>query len=324
MSRLVNDFAWSSSRGRKLDDCARAYFWSYYGSWEGWEKNRPHETREAYRLKKLSNRWTWSGDIVHAVVARALGDYRAGRSVNPDALILGAQETMRRQWKASKKGPRNAKDGNDFWGLVEHEYREPIEPEVWRDIWNRTASSLRAFFSSRLPGFFAGLGAEHWIEIDGGNEKRPPTFELEGVDFYAIPDLVVSAGFDHLPPGVEGPRTVYAFDWKTGRPKGDADRFQMVGYALYLEARYRIPLEEIRPVLVYLRAGEPALEVPVALEPVDFNAYRVAIRDGLTRARSFLVDGDTKANKPKPRDAFPMTEDRRECSKCEFRRLCGR
>lgn len=312
MGSLPNEFGWSASRGNLIEECERAYFWSYYGGWHGWEKWAPAETRIAYRLKKLSNRWSWSGDVVHMVIRRALGDYRAGRSVDPAPLIQGAQEAMRLEWKASKKGPRTAKNSRGFWGLLEHEYREEVPAEEWRKIWARTENALRSFFASRLPAEFAGLSAERWIEIDSaGAGGAPPTFDFEGTRVFAIPDLVVGAE--------RGGVVVY--DWKTGRPK-PSDRDQVLGYALYLADRYKLDPSTVYAKAVYL--GDGAREEVFATDVEELDRYRATLRAGIARARTFLVDGDTKRNKPLPIARFAQTEDRGTCARCAFRRLCDR
>ena len=52
--RELPEFSWSPSRQRLLDDCPRAYFYRYYLSWNGWLDDPPADSREAYRLDKLT------------------------------------------------------------------------------------------------------------------------------------------------------------------------------------------------------------------------------------------------------------------------------
>ena len=59
MGILKNEFTWSASRARTFDYCPRQYWWNYYGSWGGWDRDCTREAREAYMLKNLANRWTW-------------------------------------------------------------------------------------------------------------------------------------------------------------------------------------------------------------------------------------------------------------------------
>jgi hypothetical protein len=68
---LTNDFSWSKSRHEKFQDCRRAYFLHYYGSWGGWEDGAHPELRQLWVLKKLANRFHWAGGVVHAVIKDA-------------------------------------------------------------------------------------------------------------------------------------------------------------------------------------------------------------------------------------------------------------
>ena len=54
MAELRNEFTWSKSRHEKFSECRRAYFYTYYGSWGGWEAETGSAVRELYVLKKLS------------------------------------------------------------------------------------------------------------------------------------------------------------------------------------------------------------------------------------------------------------------------------
>ena len=51
---MYPDFSWSHSRDRALMECARAYYWRYYGSHNGWQPDAPENTRLAYALKQLT------------------------------------------------------------------------------------------------------------------------------------------------------------------------------------------------------------------------------------------------------------------------------
>ncbi|MBU1700874.1 MAG: PD-(D/E)XK nuclease family protein, partial [Candidatus Eisenbacteria bacterium] len=55
-SALKNTFSWSHSRKRLFDDCPRAYYFRYYGSWEGWLHDAPPLARALYILKQLKSR----------------------------------------------------------------------------------------------------------------------------------------------------------------------------------------------------------------------------------------------------------------------------
>ena len=59
------EFSWSHSRDRALAECARAYFWQYYGSHGGWLPDAPQQARQAYALKQLTTFPLIVGSAVH-------------------------------------------------------------------------------------------------------------------------------------------------------------------------------------------------------------------------------------------------------------------
>ncbi|NPC85605.1 hypothetical protein HPC49_46385, partial [Pyxidicoccus fallax] len=71
---LSNDFSWSKSRHEKFSECLRAYYLYYYRSWGGWEADAPKDVRELYVLKKLGNRFSWAGSVVHEAIKDVLLD----------------------------------------------------------------------------------------------------------------------------------------------------------------------------------------------------------------------------------------------------------
>jgi hypothetical protein len=44
------EFSWSQSRRSTFRECPRKYFWTYYGSHNGWLREAPAEARAAWRL----------------------------------------------------------------------------------------------------------------------------------------------------------------------------------------------------------------------------------------------------------------------------------
>ena len=64
--RPYPEFSWSHSRDRSLAECARAYFWRYYGSHNGWLPDAPEEASVAYALKQLTTFPMILGTAIHA------------------------------------------------------------------------------------------------------------------------------------------------------------------------------------------------------------------------------------------------------------------
>ena len=55
--RKYPEKSWSISRMKTLDSCQREYYYTYYGSHNGWIFNSTDEQKIAWRLKKLTNLW---------------------------------------------------------------------------------------------------------------------------------------------------------------------------------------------------------------------------------------------------------------------------
>ena len=50
---------------KTLNSCEREYYYTYYGSHNGWIFTSSEEQKIAWRLKKLTNLWMCFGEAVH-------------------------------------------------------------------------------------------------------------------------------------------------------------------------------------------------------------------------------------------------------------------
>ena len=304
---FTNDFSWSKSRHEKFQECLRSYYFFYYGSWGGWESAAPQEVRELYVLKKLGNRYAWAGSVVHDAIKDALLDWRAGRTVDPAKVEARAHKLMREDFKhSSTKGYWTQKYRKTFSGLVEHEYGEPVSDEAWKQNWETVRSALGWFFGSRWPELARGLKPAQWLEVDAGADFS--TFTLDGVKVFAIPDFAY----------LEADGTPVVVDWKTGKARDGYDE-QVLGYALYVTQRYRLPLEKVRASLVYLNDG---VEHAVHVDRDAVEGFKARFSASVARMRALLAD--PASNTPKDVSSFPQTEALTACVRCAFRRPCGR
>ncbi|MFL5343206.1 MAG: PD-(D/E)XK nuclease family protein [Hyalangium sp.] len=304
---FTNDFSWSKSRHEKFSECLRAYYLYYYRSWGGWEAEAPKEARELYVLKKLNNRYTWAGSVVHECVRDVLLDIRAGRPVELAEVEARARRLMQDDFRHSaKKAYWTQKYRKAFTGLVEHEYAEALPDEVWKQNWETVRAALGWFFSSRWPALARTLKPAQWLEVDAGYDFS--SFTLDGVKVFAIPDFAY----------VDEAGVPVVVDWKTGKVRDGYDE-QVLGYALYVSQRYKFPVEKVRASLVYLNEG---LEQDVQVDLTAMEAFKARFAQSVAGMRAVL--GDPATNTPKDATVFPMTEDVSQCARCAFRRPCGR
>lgn len=305
---LSNDFSWSKSRHEKFSECRRAYYFHYYLSWGGWDLTGPRWRRQLYILKKLSNRYTWGGSIVHAAIRGSLMAVRHHRTLDVDRLIDRVHRVMRQDFVFSRErkfwGDRIRKE---FAGLVEHEYGETVAPEAWKSNWGTVEGALRWFFASPWLPFARSLKPEQWLEVDFIDFEKS-VFFIDGVKIFAVPDFAYR----------EHDGSTVIVDWKTGHARPGYDD-QVLGYALYLKERYGLPLGSMRARLVYLNDG---VEVPVAIEPEAITRFVTKFKDSVAGMRAALKD--PTRNVPMTEEAFPRTDDLTTCARCVFRRPCQR
>jgi CRISPR/Cas system-associated exonuclease Cas4 (RecB family) len=310
---LANEFTWSTSRDAAFRRCARQYWWQYYGSWGGWERDAPPEAREAYRLKNLSTRWAWVGTAVHEAIESILRRLHAhaareelsfaGDAVDPEAEVEAMTRRMRAQFLESRRGEYRQRPKQAF-GLAEHEYAEPVDDEEWRAMSEKAREALRGWLASETFREIRESDPGRWFPIE-----ELGRFDFEGTPVWAVLDFALR--------GPEGSAVIY--DWKTGAVAPEANRAQLVCYALFLEAEHGVAPERVITRLVYL-GREPVVHEH-RVTPADVEEAKGLLRASIAAMRGLLAEPGTNRAE---RASFPMTDDLARCAVCVYRRLCGR
>lgn len=294
---LKNEFSWSKSRHGKLEECARAYYYHYYGSWGGWERGAAALTKELYTLKKLTTRKAWAGSVVHDAIAEVLAEIQAGRTPEPARTRNAVLERMRREFRESRAQDYRRRKA---FGLQEHEYAEDVAPEEWKANADAVDACLAAFFSSRFPKVAAELSEAQWLPID-----ELGSFPFEGTKIYAAPDFAYRTA--------EGGAVVV--DWKTGLAR-QSDHEQLLGYALFAEAVWGVPAARVTGLVVYLPAMD---EQQVKIDPAELQSFQGRMRASIEGMRGRLED---PAQNRAAIEQFPQTQSEEACARCVFRRPC--
>lgn len=312
MRRIENRFCWSKSRAETFRYCLRKYWWSYYGSWGGWEAEAPPRARDAWLLKGLHSRWSWAGQVVHTFIERMLKHLSFGGpeqgslglgSGAPDvaAEVEAITRTMRSQYRESRDGCYRA-DPKRYVGLLEHEYGDPIPNDEWREIHRRAVDCVGRFLASPVFARIRDSDPSTWIGVE-----HLDTFDLEGVPVWVALDF-----------GMRTPDGAAVYDWKTGEERPAADRLQMLCYALYLEARAGVPRGSVSCHVVNVRTGAELGWRPTAEELAGAREEMLASVAEMRRRVRDVAENEADML------AFPMTEDLTKCAACAFRRLCER
>jgi hypothetical protein len=303
---LQNEFSWSKSRAEKFADCRRAYFFTYYGSWGGWEAPAGSSVRELYVLKKLSSRWQWAGSLVHEALKRALTRAKATGELPPlERLLEQTRAKARAEWAGSRE-KSYWREASRIVGLVEHEYGEPVADADWKGLYEGVVDGcLRAFYASELKEEILRTPRERWLTVD-----ELDSWSFEGTKIWVAVDFAYR--------DAEG--RVHVLDWKTGKER-DVDHVQVGTYALYAHGKWNVAVDSVVGGLVYLAGSGGAERVSVAADRTALDACTSTMRASIASMKASLEDAGRNVARE---EAFPRLEDRAECRRCPFRRPCGR
>ncbi len=296
-----------------FQECRRQYWWNYYGSWGGWSWDAADDAREAYMLKKLSNRWAWVGTVVHETIEAALG--RLSNTTQGAApgwhaddlkpLLESVTQRMRRDFGGSRSKRHHSRPAK-ILGLAEHEYDEDVPDEEWARMNRNALTALQTFFTSDLFGRIRKSDPSQWLPIE-----KLDKFDFEGTGVWAVLDFATR----RPPPG----GGIEIYDWKTGAINPEANRPQLGCYTLYVEQAFDVSPENVENHLVYL--GEELKDVTFRLDAEELEATRAKMRASIREMRALIRD---PAENIADQADFPMTDDLAKCGWCRFRRLCKR
>lgn len=295
---ITNDLSWSKSRASTLSACERRYFLHYYGYWGGWDETADDRKRRLWVLRQLATREQWAGTSVHDAIALFLSRLRAGRPIEIEALIDMTRSRMRREFVHSRR--RRYWNVRKSFGLVEHEYEDPVSNESWRANWGIVERCLLHFGTSDVLREVRGSDPSRWRPID-----KLDTFEIDGVKIWVAPDFAYE----------KEDGTLEIIDWKTGAPR-ESDRQQVFGYAMFAESKWKVPRPKIRGALAYLSSGDLDR---FAIDDVSIEAFLREARESIGRMRSFLQPDDPTTARE---ENFRRTDDIGECHRCPFRAEC--
>lgn len=296
MADFKNEFSWSKSRNDLFQDCARKYYFNYYGSWNGWKYNSDTRTREIYYLKKLQSRYMWIGSVVHVTIENLLKLHRSGAPI-PETKDLEARllADLRSDFSTSRAGEWAKKK----WRLFEHEYDSDVADEEWREIAAQAQLCFANFLKSNIYEKIKKLEPHQWLEVEEFS-----SFYVDGVKIHVVLDFSFRDGDD-----------VYIYDWKTGKSEGSLHELQLACYRIYAEQKWN-PAGKIHTLEFNL-----ARDAEKEYSPEGFSK-----EDALEKIRSSIAGmKDLLSNVEKNEaveDDFAFTEEQNKCSFCQFQRVC--
>lgn len=307
MSELQNSFCWSWSRGKKIRECPRKYYYACYGCWGGWESDarravtlrEPERARQLYVLKNSTTIPAWIGNHVHRIIAWLIqGRCTAADALERDAAAMTADVgfTLNGRYK---QDPKNHPMIREVLGSA-----AALAPGASTQM----LGEARAKVEQAVLGW---LGSE-WFGATRNNREivveQMRRFRVDGISCYCKVDCEIL-------PGVERERVL--LDWKTSRHGlRSEDDDQLVTYALARDPNGTALVVAYNPL-----TNDEVKFVP---SKRDLEKAINRIIGDTNMITSFIVDGDRERNEPGPEDAWPVTDNERACQWCEYQTECTR
>lgn len=309
MPELVNRFSYSPSQGSMFQTCQRQYWFSRYGSWGGWEKDASPLTRETYRLKKLTNRYLWTGNRVHETIQHILSLFQKELEFDPGEVRSRLLEQFRQDFRESRNHPRKTVPPKNKVVLIEHEDTElNVSDGEWKKLVDRALSALDGFFLSEAFRLIRELGPSAILRNDDVLESIQASAKGYEFPVYVTIDVALKTNAG-----------VMILDWKTGKPDSSGGHQQQLGlYALFAESKWKIQPEQIQFSPVYLAYTPLALNLSAASREV-LESVRETIEQNAQNILERIEDPDRGVASM---DHFSVTTIPSNCRNCPFRSIC--
>ncbi len=275
------------SRYDMFSICKRKYFYHYYGKYD------PEvPMRLIQELKELSAVPLATGIAVHTVIQVLL-----------NRLMRTSQDIDREQF--FDFAFRRTKQRADSESFHEVYYRER-EAVVVEDLYPKVQSCLENLLESDRYRWLveeAIATRDRWvIEPPGYGETR-----MDGLKTYFKVDFLFPIG-DQL----------HILDWKTGKRDPEKHRKQLVGYSAWASYHFEVGVEKVVPTIAYL--DPQYAEVEEVFNAFDLEHFAIQVRAESEEMQEYCRD--VEQNIPAEKSEFPLIDDPRVCSHCEFRGLC--
>lgn len=307
-SRLKNELVWSHSRGRAFHDCLRAYWCTYYGSWEGWDAAAPEAARTLYVEKKLTRRPMWVGTRVHEAAEEAIKSARRGRRPDRARAVEEALAAARRDVRDSASGAWLDRPARRV-GFAEHHYGEAVTDAEWEAAFAEIERQIHVLFEHRIFRRLLQV-PERILDVEELRRFAVKLPDGPAAEVYVALDVLVA----------DGRGGVVIVDWKTGEAHSDETIAAQLGvYGLYVTQELAIPEDRVTALHVNLRHDREANH-PVGSD--EIRAARVEIAADVREMRALLEDVPQNLADPARYPRRPEGDPR--CRRCNFRRSCGR
>lgn len=301
MGELKNNLSWSKSRDETFRECPRRYYYHYYASWGGWNRQGDPKTRQFYILKNLKSRHMWLGEVVHHTIEDALKHYQRTQELKPEFWLQKITDQMRREFRGSRDR-KYLEDPKRNVGLYEHEYESNISDERWAEVHDTARRCFTNFANIFFVERVKPVPVAQWKLIETMQE-----FHLDGILVYVKIDFAYEEGGYFV-----------IVDWKTGKSEDVDNQIQLDCYGLFSREAFKVPTEKIKTIECNVNLCKNN-EYQMIEAKMDFAKHY--IRNSILQMKNSL---DDVANNKASEENFPFTENEASCRFCFFKKACAK
>jgi hypothetical protein len=297
----LKNVVWSYSRRSTLEQCARRYYYEYYGSNKKTAKEESNK-KELHSLKQLQNRYERTGSILHLVISQYFRKAQNGESWTISRLESWARDIFQKDIVYSEAG--HNKDDLPTGpfppvSLQEFYYTIPNAKDLCQGSLEQMLQSLRSFYSGKEFTYFRDNGVK-------GNALVEYPFKLK--NFPCRIDGKLDLAFQHNNVGT-------IVDWKSGgNDGGGEDSLQLAAYALWGVDYFSSSPDLIKIFKAHLRDSNV---VEFNIDTRFINVARARIIQDAERMADINSYGETAMA-----DAFTPCGHKSVCLLCSFRNAC--
>ena len=299
-SRESSFSEWSHSRRVTLEQCARKYYYEYYGSKLQKAKDDPQKEKLRF-LGALQNRNLRTGYILHLVIKTYFNKLRQDEQWSLDWLLSWARKIYRTDLEYSRTYKHGTPLPDEKYPptlLLEFYYGQSNAETMCAEKEEQLIRALANFRTSwNLEQFREGAGKTSAM-IEKPIRLKETDFTLRGaIDLaYRENDNVVIV------------------DWKIGSSSNSDDSLQMLAYAWWVKQEFECPVDYITAHRVHL-ANNTVSTFKVSEK--DLRRVEARILQDLERMQAADKYGTLGVV-----EAFTPCAQPKVCELCQFQEVC--
>ncbi len=301
LHQAVAEISWSHSARSTLEQCARRYYYNYFGANKQIARGEPQK-ETLHFLKNVETRQQRAGSILHTAIGTYFRKAKQGDLWGASRLVDFARRIFLDDIAFSRTNP----DGPIPTGvpfppvlLREYHYRNPEAERLCESALDGLLRNIQAFATSGMFETYRVAGRKTGSEVERHFQLTSLPCQVTGVVDLAF----LQAG------------QVTIVDWKSGPPDSAGnDSLQLAVYALWAAERFGCASDAIQ-----VFKAHPAAEQIVEFQVTD--GILAAARERVVQDAELMVAVQDYAAKGVSA-AFSRCLQPRVCAMCSFERVC--